>query len=367
MNIGLDISLAAIDQAGTSVYISRLIEALKCLPTSDKFVYFSVRQHRDMSAKKTVRTRLDTLYRDLVWMHAELPLKARRAGVDALHMPAGISPYWSSTPVLLTILDTILFQMPESFPTWQRHYFQAMGPRSAQHADRILTISEQSKRDIIRQFNVASEKVTVTYLAAGPEFRSLPQENITAVRQLYGLGERFILTVGGIEPRKNLGRLLEAFAKLRCEGCPYQLVHVGPKGWHQENLTIKIDQLGLQGSVRFLGLLPLEDLVAIYNAASLFVYPSLYEGFGLPILEAMACGCPVVTSNTSSMPEVAGDAAVLVDPYQVDAIATGIAEVLENTSFATELRQRGRLQAQRFSWQQTALETLKVYHEVAGI
>jgi len=319
-----------------------------------------------MSTPKTVRTRMDTLYRDLVWMHAILPLKARQAGIDVLHMPTGIIPYWSPSPMVLTILDTVLFQMPERFPAWQRRYFQAMGPRSARQADRILTISEQSKRDIIRQFKVAPEKVTVTYLAAGPEFRPLPRENIAAVRSLYGLDERFILTVGAIEPRKNLDRLFEAYAKLRSKGLPYQLVHVGPKGWLQEDLIVKIDQLSLQESVRFLGLLPLADLVAVYNAASLFVYPSLYEGFGLPVLEAMACGCPVVTANTSSLPEVAGDAAVLVDPYQVDAIAQGIGEVLENTNLAAELRERGWQQAQRFSWQRTALETLKVYHEVAG-
>lgn len=366
MRIGIDLSIAAINQAGTGIYIKRLVEAFEHLQKPETFVYFSVKHQRDMSAPKTYRTRINTVYRDLIWMHTILPLQTRRAGVKVLHMPAGIIPYFPPKPVVLTILDTILFQTPERFPLWQRYYFQSLGPRSALFADRIITISEHSKLDIIRQFNVPPEKVTVTYLAAGSEFKPLPPDNIASVRQKYGLNQNFILTVGTIEPRKNLARILDSFVSLKSDGFAYQLVHVGPNGWLQENLVTKIKQLGIQKSVRFLGFLPIQDLVAVYNAATLFVYPSLYEGFGLPVLEAMACGCPVVTSNTSSMPEVAGDAAILVDPSQVGAITKGITDVLNNSYMAADLRERGLLQCQRFSWYQTALETLNVYREVAG-
>jgi glycosyltransferase involved in cell wall biosynthesis len=365
MDIGFDLSAASINQAGTGIYTRQLASALVRLHTGDTFHHFAIRQTRDMSAPKTLRSRLETLCRDLVWMHIKLPSEAKRARVDLLHMPAGIIPLQSPCPVVVTILDAILFKMPEAFPGWQWLYFQALGPRSARHARRILTISEQSKRDIVSQFDVAPEKVVVTYPAAAPEFKLIPKEAVESIREYYDLG-RFILSVGTVEPRKNLVRLLEAFAGLRQIGFQYSLIHVGPTGWMERNIFTSISHLGLEGLVRFLGRIPLADLVALYNAASILVYPSLYEGFGLPVLEAMSCGCPVVTSNVSSLPEVAGDAAILVDPYDVNAMMDAIQKIIVEPGCAEGLRQRGFEQAKRFSWERCAQESLQVYHEAVG-
>jgi glycosyltransferase involved in cell wall biosynthesis len=362
MKVGLDVSVAGINQAGTGLYATQLAGALSQLTTTDRFEFLSVRQRQQMSAPKTLHTRLATLYRDLVWMHLLLPLGARRAGVDLLHMPAGISPVQAPCPVVLTIHDTVAFGMSGTLPSWQRRYFRAFGPRSARRAARIITDSDHSKREIIAQFGVPADRIRVVHLAASPHFRQVPVEQVADARRRYGL-ERFILCVGTVEPRKNLERLLEAFAVLRRGGCSRQLVHAGPAGWMGTGVARAVQRLGLRDSVRFLGQVPLADLVALYNAADVFVYPSLQEGFGLPVLEAMACGCPVVTSNVSSLPEVAGDAAVLLDPLRSEAIAEAIRSVLADPALSSNLGRRGRVQASRFSWQRCAQETLNVYHE----
>ena len=206
------------------------------------------------------------------------------------------------------------------------------------------------------------QKVVVTYLAAALEFQLVAQPEANRIRELYDL-DQYIFTVGALEPRKNLIRLLQAFARLRAEGYSGLLVHAGPNGWQYEDVMVEVRRLELNSSVRFLGRVPMQDLIGLYNAALLFVYPSLYEGFGLPVLEAMACGCPVVTSNVSSLPEVAGDAAILVDPYDVQQLAVAMQEVWTNPNCAHELTQRGRTQAQRFSWERCAQETLAVYRQ----
>jgi glycosyltransferase involved in cell wall biosynthesis len=365
LRIGLDISIISFNQAGTGIYTRQLKEAILGLDGKIELELFSVNQQRDMSSRKTVRSRLDTLYRDLIWMHVQLPLLAKRSRVDLLHVPTGIIPIRTSCPVVLTIHDITPFRMPDFFPSWQRLYFRTLGIRSADKANRILTISENSKKDIVTQFSIPSEKITVTPLAAASEFRPLPTDKTDEIRQRYGLG-RFILTVGTIEPRKNLIRLLEAFALLKKGGNSIKLIHAGPFGWLNEEVKHTITTLGLQDSVRFLGRVPLDDLVGLYNMADLFVFPSLYEGFGLPVLEAMSCGCPTITSNISSLPEVAGDAAILVDPYKIDTLAAAIDEVLNDRNLSKKMRASGLERSKLFSWQRCAQETLAVYHQVAG-
>jgi len=230
----------------------------------------------------------------------------------------------------------------------------------------ILTISGYSKQDIVKQFRVAPDKVVVTHLAASPTFRTISVQEILKVKQRYGL-DSYILTVGTLEPRKNMIRLLQAFALLRQSGFSYQLVHAGPRGWLFDDILAEVDRLQLQDSVRFLGRVSLEDLVGLYNAATVLVYPSLYEGFGLPVLEAMACGCPVVTSNTSSLPEVVGEAGIMVDPYDVQQLMDAIQKVLEDKALAQDMRQQGLERASLFSWQRCAQETLDAYHQVLGL
>ncbi len=364
MKIGIDLSITAVNQAGSGQYTRNLIEAMDTLLPPESLVTFSVRQQRIMSAQKTIRSRMDTLYRDLWWTHVILPRQSRQAGVDLLHMPSGIIPFATSCPVVVTILDTILFQMPHLFPAWQRLYFRLFGPFSAHRSSHILTISNQSRQDIIRTFRVPQEKVTVTFPAADPQFKVLPGKVTDYVKKSYHL-DQYILMVGTIEPRKNIIRTLEAYALLRHQGLDYPLVHAGPQGWLNEDLPAKIKHLGLDEKVRFLGHIPLPDLVALYNGASVLIYPSLYEGFGLPPLEGMACGCPVVTSNISSLPEVVGDAALTVSPFDIDGMADALRNVLVSPDLAADLRLRGLKRAAAFSWENCARETINVYKSVA--
>jgi glycosyltransferase involved in cell wall biosynthesis len=203
--------------------------------------------------------------------------------------------------------------------------------------------------------------------AANPKFRPLTQGQFLPALKRHGIETPYVLYVGSLEPRKNLLRLLEAYSRLRSWSDKWFLVIVGARSFRKSSPVVKrVEELGLEASVRFTGYVPEEDLPAIYNGADLFVFPSIYEGFGLPVLEAMACGAPVVTSNTSSLPEVAGDAAVLVDPYNVNAIAVAMHQVLINPALGAELIEKGLIRAAQFSWKRTALETISIYKLVLG-
>ncbi len=358
MRIGIDTSIARINQAGSGVYAASLIEALQRIDSADTYCLFADSIQRQMWQRKTLRSRLQTIYHDLAWTHLWLLWRAHQERIDLLHVPSSVMPVHAPCPTVISILDTTVLQMPQNFNFWQRTYSRVFIPLSARRASRIVTISEQSKRDIVRCLHVVPEKVTVTYLAASPRFKPVSAQAVRSVRQRYRL-DSFILTVGTLEPRKNLSRLLEAYALL--EETPYQLVHAGPQGWLFDDVLAQVDRLGLRDKVRFLGYVPLDDLVGLYNAASVFVYPSLYEGFGIPILEAMGCGCPVITSNVSAIPEVAGDAAQLIDPYNVAELASAIRRVLDEPGLADTMREKGYAHDRLFSWERCAQETLDVY------
>jgi len=239
-----------------------------------------------------------------------------------------------------------------------------MMPRFLQAADAVIAISESTRRDAIRLYGMDEEKIRVIYEGVSPRFCVASPEAISVVRQKHSLPESFILSVGTIEPRKNLTSLLGAYRALKNQGAEWKLVIVGKKGWLYEGFFSRLRELGLENEVIFPGFVPDEDLPAFYSAADLFVFPSLYEGFGLPVLEAMACGAPVITSNTSSLPEVAGEAALLVDPTSVEELAGGMRRVLESKELRDELRAKGPKQAAKFRWENAARETLSVYEAV---
>jgi glycosyltransferase involved in cell wall biosynthesis len=362
MRIGIDLSVARMNQAGTGIYAQCLFESLQALGTSEEWVPFAVNQQRDMSTEKTLRTRLDTLYRDLVWTHVKVPIQSYRERLDLLHMPANVVPVFAHCPTIATILDTTVFRYPSYFPRWQRTYQRIFVPLTARRARKILTISEHSKRDIVDRFGIKPDKVTVTYLSALPAFQVLPNMAASEGVDKHGFGE-FILTVGTLEPRKNTIGLLRAFALLRQQGHTCHLVHAGSRGWMFDAVLDEVVRLGLSASVHFLGRVALGELVELYNTAKLFVYPSLYEGFGLPVLEAMACGCPVITSDRSSLPEIAGDAAVLIDPEDTTGLALAIKSLIEDRALAKDMQRRGLERAAEFSWERCAQQTLGVYRE----
>ena len=239
---------------------------------------------------------------------------------------------------------------------------------AARRSRRILTVSEASKRDIIRFLNVPPEKIVVVYNAIDEPFRVTPSEEaIARVRERYQLDHRFVLYVGNIKPHKNLVRLIEAFDRLRkCGFDELTLLIIGDEISKLPALRRAVHSHKLHRHVRFLGYLPDDTLAILYRLAAVFVFPSLSEGFGLPPIEAMACGAPVVTSNVSSLPEVTGGAAVLVDPYDVESIADGIVRVLSNPALREELRVKGIARAREFSWERSVSRTREIYQEVAG-
>jgi len=239
-----------------------------------------------------------------------------------------------------------------------------MMPHFVRAAGAVIAVSESTRRDLLAHLKVEPERVYVVYGGVAERFRPASLAKIQEVRARYHLPERFILTVGTIEPRKNYLRLLEAYRRLLDQGYNEGLVIVGKLGWRYKTFFQRLRELNLEQSVTLLGFVADDDLPALYSAAEIFVYPSLYEGFGLPPLEAMACGIPVVASNTSSLPEVVGDAGLLVSPYETAALAAALKKLLDDASLRAALRARGFRQAAKFRWETAARCTLEVYKEV---
>jgi len=268
--------------------------------------------------------------------------------------------------LVVTVYDASVLTHPECH-TRTNMDFCLRGIRDAvRYADRIIAISEHTKADLIRYFNAPSELVTVTQLAAGSDYRVVKDAiTLRAARQKYDLPENYILFVGSLEPRKNVRTLLKAYSMLpdRIKK-EFRMVVAGGRGWLNTDIPEVVKELEISDSVKFAGYIDSADIASVYSGAAVFAYPSLYEGFGLPILEAMSCGTPVVTSDTSSMPEVAGEAALLVEPRDAEAISAALARVLEDGELRKEMREKGLKRAACFSWEKCARETLAVYRKV---
>lgn len=275
-----------------------------------------------------------------------------------------VAPPVAPCPVVVTVHDVSFRRFPEYFSWRDRLVLNLLIGPSIRRAARVITISEFSRGEIARLYRIAPERIEVTPLAAGAAFKpSLDQEG-AQVRRRYALLTRYILAVGNIQPRKNLPRLVAAFASIAAEYPDYQLVVVGQSAWRGSEVEAAVRNYGLEGRVRFTGYVSDEDLVTLYSGATAVCYPSLYEGFGLPPLEAMACGTPTITSKTSSLPEVVGDAALTVDPSSIDEIAAALHRIIQDDALRAELRRRGLARAAGFSWERTARRTKEVYDRV---
>ena len=298
----------------------------------------------------------------------QIASKAIQKKFELVHDPTGTAPLLPTigTHKIVTIHDVIPYIYPDTSTTLDWLIYRFWLPLAVRRLDAIITDSNQSKEDIVRFLPVKEKKVTVVPLAASEAYCPLPDGEIERALEKYGIRLPYILYVGALESRKNLPGLLEAYAWLRHWSNEWTLVIVGARKWKYAPIFETTQRLGLEPYVHFTGYVEEEDLPALYNGADLFVFPSLYEGFGLPVLEAMACGTPVVTSNTSSLPEVVGDAALLVDPYNVEEIAASMRLVLEDKVLATDLRERGLARANEFTWERTARETITVYEKVLG-
>jgi glycosyltransferase involved in cell wall biosynthesis len=304
------------------------------------------------------------------WEQVGIVLAGMREKIDLLHCPYWSSPLWSPWPTVVTVHDVIQFVLPEyAWRKISRVYFGLVSA-GARRAQAVITVSECSKQDIMKIIGLGPERIHVIGNAVDASLYPVRDAWLLAnVRERYGIAPRFVLYFGGFDMRKNVPRLIEAYARLpEALRREYQLViagryqHLGHPLYPDPRQTVR--RLGLEGNVIFTGQIREQDKAPLYSAATVFAFPSLYEGFGMPVLEAMACGTPVVTSNVSALPEVAGDAGLLVNPYAPEAIGEALAELLESAARREDLSRRGLERARRFTWPQVAEQTVRVYKQI---
>jgi glycosyltransferase involved in cell wall biosynthesis len=348
MRIGFDTTALAVSKSGVGVYTENLLSHLSQVCNgNDSIIELT---HRSPCRRPINKT---------LWMQTILPYRLLHDSVDVCHFTNSVAPLCTGCPTVLTIHDMTLWLYPGYHYRKRLLSMRPLIPIAARHARAIIAVSESVRADIVRILGVPADKVHVVYSAPSDQFRRLPPDSTIAVRRKYALPEQFVLYVGTIEPRKNLVRLLEAFASLPHR--PPALVIVGARGWKDQQVFAAVERLGLQQSVCYLGYVPQEELIALYNLAQVLAFPSLYEGCGLPVLEAMACGTPVVTSRRGGLVEMAGDAAEFVDPTCVQSIADGLHRVLTDPYRQADLREKGYAQVRRFSWRATAARTWQIY------
>jgi glycosyltransferase involved in cell wall biosynthesis len=379
MRIGIDARFLTHPQlGGFKTYIENLIAALAEVDTDNEYVLYldrspdhNTRLPNRLNFTSHVVPGLLPVF-GMPWREqVELARQAARDKLDLLHSPSLTAPLRLTCPLVVTIHDMIWF-FPERFSNgkhWSAQrklmewYYRLVPQFAARHASAILTVSEAAKQSIVHHLGITADKVWVTYEAASHIYRPVDDAHqIEAVRQKYELTSEFILAIGSADPRKNLSTLVKAYALLPTTMREqYKLVIVWTHHFLATELADQVEELELTTRVQFLKQVPNEDLVLLYNAAALFVFPSLYEGFGLPPLEAMACGTPVVAANNSSIPEIVGDAALLVQAQDTEGMAAMIAQVLTGETVQTSLAEKGLRQAARFSWEKCARQTIAGY------
>ena len=367
-NIGLMATLLSTSPdyrgAGIHQYSMRLLAELP--KQAPQFRYHAFVMDRDyqppveITARAPARLSASPTSR-ILWEQTRVAWESRH--LDLLHGFAYALPLLTTIPTVVTVHDLTFIRFPEAFPKSKQRYLAHITAHSCRRAAAVIADSQATARDLHQLLQTPRQKIHVIYTGVDERYRPLPLEKVEAVRRQKGWPGRFILMVGTLEPRKNHLGLLEAYARYRrMAQTPLPLLIGGGKGWHFGQIFQRVQSLNLEESVHFLGFVPWEDLPWLYNAATLFVYPSRYEGFGLPVAEAMRCGTPVITSNVSSLPEVAGDAALTVPPDDPEALAHAMHHILEEDPERLQLmRARGLKQAARFTWEETARQTAQVY------
>jgi len=369
MRIGIDARTLSV-KGGPRTYVLNLIEALNKIDESNEYViYYDNKCHvGTFPGIKEVVVKLPNKALCLLWDQILLPMKHRTDDVDLIHNTKSAGSLFNNCKSVITIHDIIPIIFPETEKILNRLYWGVQIPLAAKYADHIITVSDASKKDIMSHFNISDEKISVIYNATNNNFKVITDiGTISMVTSKYHLPDKYILCVGTIQPRKNLKILIKAFSKLQHEcNIKHKLVIAGRKGWLYKDIIELIDKLKIENDIIFTGFIDDNDLPLIYNAADLFVYPSFYEGFGIPPLEAMACGTPVITSNTSSLPEVVGDAGIMIDPHDLDGLTQAMYDVLTNDDLRENMIKKGLERSKLFSWEKTARETLKVYESVVN-
>ena len=371
--VGLNAQLLSLGEsyrgAGLSRYILNLLTYLPQVDGELSYVAFLGDAHARFAGWKQRVSRWPTQNpaSRIVWEQIAQPWAAWREKLNLLHAPVYVGPILAPCPIVVTVHDLSFFMHPDLFRPLNRIYLQRFTRRTVGRAVAVIADSESTRTDLVEALGMTKDRVTVIHPGVGDEMRPIDDHQVQAFRRSHGLPERMILFLGTLEPRKNLPALLEAYAIMRTQpGFDHRLVIAGGKGWHYEGIYAQVERLRLRGQVMFPGYVPQTELALWYNAADLFVYPSLYEGFGMPPLEAMACGIPVVVSNVSSLPEVVGDAGLAVDPHDAQGLAAAMLEVLHDRQLHQTLRKAGLARARRYPWKATAVKTARLYHQVLG-
>lgn len=366
MRIGIDARIVQYVRGGIPNYVLRLLRSLAQLDRDTDYYVLHSRKDRNPSLPgpnfQPVACWTPPHNRLERWA---LGVEVAQLGLDLLHTTDFIPPALGYRRSVITVHDLTFLHYPQFLTAESHRYYNQQIEWAVRRADHILADSYASKSDLATLLDVPSEKVTVVHLAADPVFRPLPEAEAERIAAHYALEPGYLLCVGTLEPRKNLPGLFRSYRLLLDAGVtPACLVLVGSKGWLYDEIFERVEELHLGERVHFLHGVPDGDLAGLYNAASLSVTPSFYEGFGLPALEAMACGTPVVVADRSSLPEVVGEAGLLVDPDDPDDIAQALTCVLTDDLLRARMRELGLAQAARFTWERTAEETLAVYRAV---
>jgi len=370
MKIAIDLTIIPDQKTGVGQYAKRLIEAMSAFDKKNQYLIFVKKnQVSDFDPKKenfrifpcSAWLRFKILR--ILWEQFILPVRLEHEKTDILHSLHYTTPLFGNFRRLVTFHDMTFFLFPEKHTLAKKVYFKFFIPRSAAISDRLIAVSQNTKNDIQKIIGIPFDKIDVVYETANPIF-SFKKDDLTAqaIKTRYGIKNKFILSVGTLEPRKNIAGLINAYHDLVLhKGIDCQLVIVGKKGWLYQDMFQAVKDMGLQKNIVFTDYVPDEDLVVLYNAAEIFVYPSLYEGFGIPPLEALTCGVPTITSNISSMPEVVGDGAVLIDPADSAELSRAIYELLVNEKFRAEIIKKGLMRSKIFCNEKLAQDMTAVY------
>jgi glycosyltransferase involved in cell wall biosynthesis len=371
MRIGIDATALPPQPVGAGNYIIQLIRALASLNVNDEFVIFAHQKGHALINLPEKDSFEWIIFEDrnpgsrLIWEQTLFPQLVKKSGVNLLHSLHYTRPMKLPCASVVTFHDMTFFLYPELHTRAKRLFFPLAIRASARRADALIAVSESTRQDVIRVLGISPEKILTTQSGVDPVFRPINDTVAKGkIAEKYDLPERFILYVGLIEPRKNLPMLISAFKRLIDSGEDYKLVLVGRYGWMYEELLKQINNLDLEGMIHFTGYVSQEDLPLVYNLSSLFVYPTIYEGFGLPVLEAMACGVPVITTDVSSLPEIVGEAGMLVPVNDVKALYGAMIEVLRDEDLRRKMINKGIQRAAKFTWEQTAKLTFQVYQQV---
>lgn len=370
MKIGIIVDVLARRKTGIQYYTDMILTHLKKIDKKNEYVLIHSKD-----------VKLDKKYADfkkLTYYTPKIPFQRlfktffiirilKKEGFDIIHTPTHTSPTLFKLPIktVTTVHDITPIILPETHSWKSNAFHKYFFPRILKNCDKIIVDSKSTQKDLIEKLGIKKEKIELTYLGLHPGYKIIDKKIVDKELTRLGIKEEYLLFVGTLEPRKNIITLIKAFIELKKKGIKEKLVIAGGKGWNYSKIFNLIKENNLEQEIKFTGYVSEAQLVSLYNGAKIFVYPSTYEGFGLPVLEAMACGCPVITSNVSSLPEVAGDAAILLkNPKDTKELVDTINNLLKNKGKIGELREKGLKQAKKFSWEKCARETIRVYERL---